>query len=207
MKSTLLLAATMLATLTACGDAEVPAAISSPLAEVTASAGALASKAGEVASSATAKAGDVASSATAKAGDAASSATAKAGDAASSATAKAGDAASSATAKAGDAASGAPGGTKVLIGTLGDPGKPDAYTIGLTDSSGAAVTTLPAGNYQIKVSDKSKIHNYHFLGESVDETTTVPGLDETTFDVKLTAGTYKYICDPHPRMVGSLTVT
>ena len=204
MKSTLLLAATMLATLTACGDAEVPAAISSPLAEVTQSAAALASKAGDVASSATAKAGDVASSATAKAGDAASSATAKAGDAASSATAKAGDAASGA---ASAAASGAPGGTKVLIGTLGDPGKPDAYTIGLTDSSGAAVTTLPAGNYQIKVSDKSKIHNYHFLGESVDETTTVPGLDETTFDVKLTAGTYKYICDPHPRMVGSLTVT
>ena len=95
----------------------------------------------------------------------------------------------------------------VLTGTVGAPDKPDAFVITLADSSGKPVTTLPAGNYQIQVKDLSKIHNFHLKGGSVDETTTVPEVKDTTFDVALTPGKYTFICDPHPRMVGSFSVT
>lgn len=98
-------------------------------------------------------------------------------------------------------------GATVLTGTIGTPEDPDAFEIALLDESGQPVTSLPAGDYTIQVSDPSDIHNFHFLGGSVDETTTVPEVVETTFDVTLEAGDYTYICDPHPRMVGELTVT
>lgn len=101
---------------------------------------------------------------------------------------------------------GAAGGTQ-LVGTVGEEGDPDAYTITLTDASGQPVTTLPAGAYTIQVKDPSKIHNFHLKGGSVDETTTVPEVVDTTFQVNLTPGTYTFICDPHPRMVGEVTVT
>ena len=106
----------------------------------------------------------------------------------------------SAGAAAGDA------GTQ-LTATVGTEAEPDAYVITLTDASGQQVTTLPAGDYQIAVNDLSKIHNFHLEGSGVDETTTVPEVAETTFDVTLEAGEYTYVCDPHPRMAGQLTVT
>ncbi len=95
----------------------------------------------------------------------------------------------------------------VLTGVVGTPEDPDAFVITLTDEAGQPVTTLPAGDYTIQVSDPSDIHNFHFVGGSVDETTTVPELVETTFDVTLEPGQYTYICDPHPRMVGEISVT
>ena len=103
--------------------------------------------------------------------------------------------------------SAAPAGGNRLIGTVGEEGDPDAFTITLTDESGQAVSSLPAGDYTIVVNDLSEIHNFHLTGGQVDETTSVPEVGEQTFEVSLTAGTYKYVCDPHPRMVGELTVT
>ncbi len=107
---------------------------------------------------------------------------------------------------ASEAASGA-GGENVLEGTVGEEGNPDAFTITLTDSSGQDVETLPAGQYTINVNDLSEIHNFHLKGGEVDETTTVPETGEKTFTVDLTAGEYEAICDPHPQMVTSFTVT
>lgn len=101
----------------------------------------------------------------------------------------------------------APAGGSRLVGTVGEEGDPDAFTITLTDESGQAVSSLPAGDYTITVNDLSEIHNFHLTGGSVDETTSVPEVGEQTFEVTLTAGTYEYVCDPHPRMVGELTVT
>ena len=97
--------------------------------------------------------------------------------------------------------------TRTLIGSIGTEDDPDAFVIDLTDESGQKITTLPAGQYEIQVKDPSKIHNFHLKGGSVDETTTVPEVVDTTFQVNLTPGTYTYICDPHPRMVGEITVT
>jgi len=98
-----------------------------------------------------------------------------------------------------------PGAT--LTGTVGSPDKPDAYEIGLTDAAGATVTTLPAGDYTIVVQDNSRIHNWVLAGDGVDAATDVVGTGEKTFEVTLAAGKYTYICDPHPSMAGSITVT
>ncbi len=96
------------------------------------------------------------------------------------------------------------GSAGVLTGTVGEG---DAYVITLTDSTGAAVTSLKAGTYTVKVKDASKIHNFHLTGAGVDQKTTVPDITEVTWTVSLQAGTYTFRCDPHPKMTGSFTVT
>ena len=106
-----------------------------------------------------------------------------------------------------DVAASASDGPTVLVGKVGTPEDPDAFVIALTNEAGQPVTSVPAGDYQIQVSDPSEIHNFHFLGGEVNETTTVPEIAETTFDITLEAGSYTYLCDPHPSMVGKLSVT
>lgn len=106
--------------------------------------------------------------------------------------------------ESGQAAGGEP---TVLTGSVGTPEDPEAYVISLVDSSGEPVSSLPAGDYVIEVSDPATIHNFHLTGGSVDESTSVPETEETTFEVTLEPGDYRYVCDPHPNMVGSFTVT
>lgn len=113
--------------------------------------------------------------------------------------------ATSAPAAAPPAAGGA--GSGQLTGTVGTTADPEAFTITLTDSSGAEVSTLPAGDYQVTVTDLSKIHNFHLTGPGVDQTTSVRDTDEVTWNVTLEPGDYTFVCDPHPRMVGDFTVT
>ena len=98
-------------------------------------------------------------------------------------------------------------GDQVLTGTVGEAEDPEAFTITLTDSSGEQVTSLPAGEYQVEVTDLASIHNFHLAGPGVDETTTVPGTGEVTWTVTLEPGSYTFICDPHPDMVGEVKVT
>ena len=99
------------------------------------------------------------------------------------------------------------GDVEVLTGTVGTPDNPDAFEITLTDASGEEVTEVPAGDYEIRVSDLSEIHNFHLMGEGVDEATTVPETGDVVWEVTLEEGDYEYICDPHPGMRGELTVT
>lgn len=106
----------------------------------------------------------------------------------------------------GSAVGGTGGGT-VLIGMVGTAEDPEAFEISLTDESGEPVSELPAGDYTIQVTDPAATHNFHLTGGSVDESTSVPELEETTFEVTLEAGEYTYVCDPHPSMTGSFTVT
>lgn len=98
-------------------------------------------------------------------------------------------------------------GEEVLIGTVGEAEDPEAFTIALTDSSGKPVATLAAGEYQVKVTDLAKIHNFHLTGPGVDESTTVPSTGEVTWSVTLKPGSYTFTCDPHPEMVGNVEVT
>lgn len=107
---------------------------------------------------------------------------------------------------AGEAGDGS-GESGVLLGRVGTPDDPEAFVISLTDEAGEPVETLPAGDYTIQVADPAETHNFHLLGGTVDETTTVPGTGETTWEVTLTAGEYTYTCDPHPSMTGTFTVT
>ena len=102
----------------------------------------------------------------------------------------------------------APGNAEVLTGTVGQVENPDAFVITLTDSSGAQVSTLPAGDYQMRITDLSKIHNFRLSGPGVDEATSVPGTETVTWTVTLKPGEYTFLCEPHPsQMVGSLAVT
>ncbi|SDQ05182.1 plastocyanin/azurin family copper-binding protein [Quadrisphaera sp. DSM 44207] len=98
-------------------------------------------------------------------------------------------------------------GASVLTGVVGEEGDPEAYTITLLDGSGEPVTSLPAGDYQVRVTDPSRTHNFHLTGPGVDETTSVRETTEVTWDVTLRPGEYTFVCDPHPSMVGSVTVT
>lgn len=116
-------------------------------------------------------------------------------------------AAPSGAAPAPSTATGSQSGGAVLSGTVGTKDDADAFVITLTDAAGKPVTTLPAGDYQIKITDLSKIHNFHLKGGGVDETTTVPAVVDTTWNVTLATGEYTFICDPHPDMVGTFTVT
>jgi plastocyanin len=97
----------------------------------------------------------------------------------------------------------APAGS-VLSANVADP-----FSITLVDSTGAKVTSLKAGSYQVKVTDSSTKHNFHLTGPGVEEKTTVPGLKTTTWTVTLSAGTYTFKCDPHAArgMEGTFTVT
>jgi plastocyanin len=92
--------------------------------------------------------------------------------------------------------------TKTLQGTVG-PG----FTITLT-SGGKKVTSLKAGKYTIKVSDKSDIHNYHLRGPGVNkEITSVSFKGTKSYTVTLKKGKYTYVCDPHAAaMKGSFSV-
>lgn len=98
-------------------------------------------------------------------------------------------------------------GTTVLSASVGTPDDPEAYVISLVDADGEEVTELPAGDYVVEVEDPSTIHNVHLQGPGVDEETTVPEVTTTQWQVTLEPGDYEYVCDPHPDMVGELTVT
>ena len=99
------------------------------------------------------------------------------------------------------------GGTTTLLGVVGTEEDPDAFQISLTDESGEAVTSLPAGEYTIQVHDLSPMHNFHLTGGPVDESTAVDEVTDTTWEVTLEPGDYTFRCDPHPPMTGSFTVT
>lgn len=92
--------------------------------------------------------------------------------------------------------------TPTLTGTVG-PG----FTIGLT-LNGSKVKTLKAGTYRLVVKDKAKNHNFRLKGPGLNkEFTSVAFVGTKTFTIKLKAGRYSFVCDPHPSsMHGSFTV-
>jgi plastocyanin len=100
-------------------------------------------------------------------------------------------------------ASGAPTTTITLKGKVGP-----SFTIGLTNSSGAKVTTAKPGTYKFVVQDLSNIHDFHLTGPGVNKViTTVAFKGTKTVTLTLKKGTYKYVCDPHASaMKGSFVV-
>lgn len=92
-----------------------------------------------------------------------------------------------------------------LTGTVG-PG----FTIRLT-RAGKAVKSLTRGTYTFAVTDKSSIHNFVLErvkgGKFEKELTDVSATGTKTVRVKLTAGRYKFYCEPHESaMFGFFTV-
>lgn len=101
----------------------------------------------------------------------------------------------------------APAAGSTLLALVGTKDSPQAFEISLTDEAGNAVTSLAAGTYSIKVTDESTIHNFALKGDGVEMATSVDGKESPTWSVTFKAGDYTYICDPHPSMSGSFTVT
>ena len=70
------------------------------------------------------------------------------------------------------------------------------------------VTKLKAGKYVIVVKDTAKTHNFHLIGPGVNKKTPVKGKGTFTWKLTLKKGLYKYVCDPHKKiMKGSFRVT
>jgi len=99
----------------------------------------------------------------------------------------------------------------VLVGTVG-PG----FTITLTQN-GKKVTSLKAGIYTFKISDKSNIHDFHLTGpggfskvarpKTKKDSDAVGWTGTVSFQIALKKGTYSYVCDPHATtMKGSFKV-
>ena len=138
---------------------------------------------------------------------AAAPATSEEAAATSSATSSAASSSPASSSPASSSSASGSGAPTVLNGSVGTAADPEAFVITLTDSSGQPVTTLPAGDYTVQVRDPAATHNFHLTGSGVDEKTSVPDVEDTTFDVTLVPGDYTFVCDPHPRMTGSFTVT
>ena len=95
-----------------------------------------------------------------------------------------------------------PGAT--LVGTVGTAEEPEAYEIALTTEGGQATDTVAAGTYTVVVDDYAEVHNLHLSGAGVDAATEVEGTGKKTFQVTFQPAEYRYLCDPHPSMKGSL---
>ncbi len=80
-----------------------------------------------------------------------------------------------------------------LFGHVG----PD-FSIDLENASGARVTKVDPGSYEIVVRDLSADHNFHLTGPGVNESTQVEGTGTVTWPVALRDGTYVLLCDVHP---------
>jgi len=90
---------------------------------------------------------------------------------------------------------------------VGDVGQGDSFVISLKDASGKAVTHLDAGTYTVLLRDHSAIHNFDLNGPGVSVSTDITAIEDKSFTISLTDGTYFFVCDAHPvQMKGSFTV-
>jgi plastocyanin len=91
--------------------------------------------------------------------------------------------------------------SNTLTGTVG-PG----FTISLTQD-GQKVTKLKAGDYTLKIDDKSDQHDFHITGGTVNKLTSITGMGKSTWHITLKKGKYSFVCDPHSAfMKGGFTV-
>ena len=91
---------------------------------------------------------------------------------------------------------------------VGEVGKNDAFTIKLSDETGAPITHIAAGTYKLVVHDDSGIHDFHLQGAGVNDLTSVPEKGDKTFTVTFKPGSYTFVCDPHAsQMHGQFTVS
>ena len=93
--------------------------------------------------------------------------------------------------------------TPKLIATVG-PG----FTISLKTPAGKNVTTLKRGTYAIVVRDKSPVHDFRLRGPGVNKVlSSVAAVGTKTVTVRLAAGKYRFVCQPHAGgMHGAFTV-
>ena len=91
-----------------------------------------------------------------------------------------------------------------LVGTVG-PG----FTISLKTAAGKNVTTLKRGTYTITVRDRSPVHDFRLRGPGINKVlSAVAAVGTKTVTVRLGAGRYQFVCQPHAAaMHGAFRVT
>jgi plastocyanin len=81
------------------------------------------------------------------------------------------------------------------------------FRIEMVNRANQHLRTVKAGTYRIKIEDKASMHNFHLTGPGVNKSTSVGGVTETTWTVRLKPGTYTYACDAHAQMRKTFRVT
>jgi plastocyanin len=82
------------------------------------------------------------------------------------------------------------------------------FKIEMQTAAGRRLTTLKTGTYRIKIEDKASIHDFHLIGPGINKATSIAGVGETIWTVRLKPGKYTYVCDAHASsMRGSFRVT
>lgn len=90
---------------------------------------------------------------------------------------------------------------------IGDVGQGDSYSISLKDANGQVVKHLDPGTYTVTLRDHSAIHDFDLNGPGVGVSTDITAIENKTFTVTFTDGTYFFVCDAHAgQMKGSFTV-
>jgi hypothetical protein len=81
------------------------------------------------------------------------------------------------------------------------------FAIALVGEDSAPVARLARGSYRILVDDRSADHNFRLNGPGVNVATTLAEVRMRELTVRLTGGTYSFLCDPHTQtMLATFTV-
>jgi plastocyanin len=104
-----------------------------------------------------------------------------------------------------------------LVGANGATGKSaydlkgevyaSGFKIEMVNRADQSLKTVKAGTYRIKIEDKATTHNFHLVGPGVNKSTSVGGVVETIWTVRLKPGKYTFACDAHAAMRGTFRVT
>ena len=63
------------------------------------------------------------------------------------------------------------------------------------------------GTIELIVDDRTDAHNFHLTGPGVNVKTSVKAIRTYTYTLRLRAGTYRFVCDPHKTfMKGSFRI-
>jgi plastocyanin len=79
------------------------------------------------------------------------------------------------------------------------------FKIEMVNRANQHLRTVKAGTYRIKIEDNALMHNFHLTG--LNKSTSVGGVTETTWTVRLKPGRYTYACDAHAQMRKTFRVT
>jgi hypothetical protein len=95
-----------------------------------------------------------------------------------------------------------------LFAEVGTQANPETPSITFKDAGGNAVTSIPAGTYDVQVDDWATTHNFDLtMGTTVIFKTSIEMAEHTTKTVTFSAGNYHFQCDVHSFMSGDFTVT
>jgi hypothetical protein len=68
-------------------------------------------------------------------------------------------------------------------------------SIDVRNSSGARVSTVAPGLYELTVFDRSRVRNFHLVGPGVDRRTGISNVGDVNWRLQLRAGAYRYRSD------------